>query len=104
MFRFRLRFSVRTLAIFITLVCAYFGAWEVTKTWGLPTEWPYRDPSTDTNVWIASSPVPFVVRYELKFSPHLPDRSHYYLWLFGPQVKLPFESNVKPRLIETDPD
>ena len=26
--RFRPRFSVRTLAIFVTLVCAYFGAWE----------------------------------------------------------------------------
>ena len=29
--RFRPKFSIRTLAIFVTLVCAYFGAWEATK-------------------------------------------------------------------------
>lgn len=29
--RFRPRFSVRTLAIFLTLVCAYFAAWEATR-------------------------------------------------------------------------
>jgi hypothetical protein len=29
--KLRPRFSVRTLAIFVTLVCAYFGVWEATK-------------------------------------------------------------------------
>jgi hypothetical protein len=33
--RWRPRFSVRTLAIFISLVCAYLGAWEATKKWGV---------------------------------------------------------------------
>lgn len=28
------RFSLRTLAILVTLVCSYFGAWEATKKWG----------------------------------------------------------------------
>ena len=31
MMKFRPRFSVRTLAIFVTLVCCYFAAWEATK-------------------------------------------------------------------------
>ncbi len=35
-FRFRPRFTVRTLAIFVTLVCAYFGAWEATMRYGIP--------------------------------------------------------------------
>lgn len=29
--RFRLRFTVRTVAILVTLICVYFGAWEATK-------------------------------------------------------------------------
>lgn len=28
---FRPRFSLRTLAILVTLACAYFGAWEATS-------------------------------------------------------------------------
>jgi hypothetical protein len=30
MMKFRPRFTVRTLAIVVTLACAYFGAWEAT--------------------------------------------------------------------------
>ncbi len=33
--RCRPRFTVRTLAIVVTLVCAYFGAWESTKWYGI---------------------------------------------------------------------
>src|SRR5687768_10747363 len=29
------RFSLRTLAIFVTLFCVYFGAWEATKSRGV---------------------------------------------------------------------
>lgn len=29
----RPRFSLRTLAILVTLVCVCFGAWEATRTW-----------------------------------------------------------------------
>jgi hypothetical protein len=37
--RLRPRFTIRTLAIFVTLVCAYFGAWEATKRYAvLPPE------------------------------------------------------------------
>ncbi len=34
-FRFRPRFTVRTLAILVTLVCVYFGAWGATKRYGV---------------------------------------------------------------------
>lgn len=41
--RFRPRFSIRTLIIFVTLVCCYLGLWEATKTWGVAdvreTQW-----------------------------------------------------------------
>ena len=36
--KFRPRFSLRTLAIVVTLVCAYFGAWEATKKYGIRRE------------------------------------------------------------------
>ena len=34
--RWQPRFSVRTLAIIVTLVCCYFGAWEATNRHGVP--------------------------------------------------------------------
>jgi hypothetical protein len=42
----RYRFSVRTLAIVVTLVCAYLGAWEATKKWGVASKAyiPYYGP------------------------------------------------------------
>ena len=33
--KFRPRFTIRTLAIIVTLICAYFGAWEATELWGI---------------------------------------------------------------------
>lgn len=29
------RFSLRTLAIVVSLICAYLASWEATKTWGI---------------------------------------------------------------------
>ena len=34
--RIRRRFTIRTLAIVVTLVCTYFGAWEATRRYGNP--------------------------------------------------------------------
>ena len=103
--RWRPRFSLRTLVIFVTLVCVYFGAWEVTKrcedTDKLSFDYKYR-----AFVHGAYSPMPFVVaRDESDFivsdlqdygggnpsySGSGPRR--YYLWLVGPLIKLPFET------------
>src|SRR5262245_14956452 len=56
--RWRPRFSLRTLAIVMSLVCAYFGAWEATKRYGVPKTPFYTDP---VGVFSASSPLPFIV-------------------------------------------
>ena len=103
--RFRPRFSVRTLAIFVTLVCMYFGAWEATKRYGVPktplrlADLPYIDH--------AEAPMPLIVfqdefdsaslvRSDLGNIGHLLiPRRRFYIWLFGPKIKLPFESTWK---------
>jgi hypothetical protein len=56
--KFRLRFSVRMLALFMTLVCAYFGAWDFTCRISLPyvnkiCAFAYHRPP--------NSPAPFIV-------------------------------------------
>jgi hypothetical protein len=83
--RFRLRFSLRTLAIVVTLICAYFGAWEATKRFGVPS------------LGASKSPMPFIV-YESKLvilgtAAGLTFRELeprvYYVWLFGMSINLP---------------
>lgn len=101
----RPRFSVRMLAIVVTLVCAYFGAWEATKRYGLSSRitvvgWS-RDANDKPYVIVERSPLPFVMSCdELATGITQSDRSlfgprHYYFWLFGPKIKLPLESTWK---------
>ena len=110
--RFRPRFSIRTLAIFVTLVCAYFAAWEATKKYGLPTPWPspaqfaFYHPFADETVYCVygvKAPMPFLVRYLECVSPpgpanrsRSPDNCCYYVWLLGPKFKLPIRFDHKP--------
>src|SRR5688572_21586126 len=56
--KIRPRFTVRTLAIFVTLVCAYFGALEATKRYGVPMVIQQEPEAKEV---LASGP--FVVRY-----------------------------------------
>lgn len=84
--RWRPRFSVRTLLIFVSLACIYFGCWELTKRQGcgqLPN---------------ASSPMPLIIRSDdyrtsgvnmgmVTARVHWPCRN-YYLWLFGPKIRI----------------
>lgn len=105
--RFRPRFSIRTLAIVVTLVGAYFGVWEATKQWGTRLGettryinykgnlYSYRDVVIDAN-----SPLPFVVRRDVYSIPEPPlsvrvnPTRRYYVWLFGISVKqLPHPKN-----------
>src|SRR5688572_5312529 len=86
--RFRPRFSIRTLAIVVTLVCAYFGAWEATKRHGI------SDMGADP-LGEVESPMPFIVRQDeiistdsVKYA--TPRR--YYFWFFGAKIKLPYET------------
>src|SRR5687768_17762524 len=68
--RFRPTFSVRSLAIFVTLVCAYLAAREATSRNGLREKYPhrhiyyYKNPySDDFPAMDAYSPMPFVVTF-----------------------------------------
>src|SRR5262245_6774079 len=105
----RLQFSVRTLAIFVTLVCAYFGAWEATKRYGTRLDKTTRffnykggTYSYDEYVLDASSPCPFVVRRDVYEMPNPPltvvvnPTRRYYLWLFGTVWKMPIDEEPLP--------
>ena len=94
--KLRPRFSVRMLAIFVTLVCAYFGAWEATKRFGVPAIERLRNRLGHERDFIrCNSPVPFVVKWEADDPFDDTPPSVLYLWLFGPTIKLPFESEWK---------
>jgi hypothetical protein len=105
------RFSLRTLAIFVTLVCAYFAAWDATERYGLPItptpankQLPELD-QTVTMIYGRSCPLPLIIcQWECERTCFLSagnrqfiDTSTYHLclWLFGPTIKLTkkFEHN-----------
>jgi hypothetical protein len=83
---FRPRFSLRTLAIIVTLVCAYIAALEATERYGANAPGPI-DNGFDL-LAREFAPMPFVVCRTYLYRRN----SEYYLWLFGPRIKLPFES------------
>jgi hypothetical protein len=114
--KFRPRFTVRTLVIFVTIVCAYFGVWEATKRSECATPNYKRRPwyrSIDDSKWLEDadskerqrgfikvfnvySPAALIIarvdctiRWDNNDTAIL---NRYYLWLFGPTVKLPYES------------
>ena len=99
----RLRFSLRTLDILVTLVCAYFGAWEATKRYGLKTTDETRlisrtNPAEYSTIVLPvteSSPMPFLIRRDrggLFPTGSATPPVRYYVWLFGPRFKLYDES------------
>ena len=99
------RFSLRTLALLVTLVCAYFGAWEATKKYGKAPDMPTSGPQiffgfiSDDEVLMPlvigrSEDGTIVGRDEQgDWTVEITSIScyRYYLWLFGPTIKLPFE-------------
>ena len=105
----RPRFSLRTLAILVTLVCAYLAGWEITSKYAARNQgrlllWPVRDPvilnaSDGIRVMVASSPGPLIMRFDGIAACQLglpSDKKRvYYVWLCGSMAKLPFESTWK---------
>jgi hypothetical protein len=91
MFPFRLQFTVRSLAIFVTLVCAYLGAWEVTKRYGVAPPFA-RAGDSGGRISAADeySPMPFIVREEelANIGCILYRKQTYYLWLCGPKFPI----------------
>ena len=93
--RWRPRFSLRTLVIFMTLVCVYFGAWETTKRFGIPDVTKFvetHDREFSPKVLEANSALPCWVRVRQRREASDPSsktswafnfyRSDY-LWMFG---------------------
>jgi hypothetical protein len=83
----RLRFSLRTLGISVAMTCVYLGAWDVTKKYG-------EKKHVDAGFLDESSPAPFIIAKSEHDIVGGKDRTRYryYLWLFGPKIKLPVHS------------
>jgi hypothetical protein len=91
--RWRPRFSVRTLAIVVTLVCCYAACWGPTKRWGVreACEFEYREHAG----WYCRPVAPFLVRLtEIPHNNLEPPKNCYYFWFFGYVAKLPYEREV----------
>lgn len=105
--KLRPRFSVRTLAVVVTLVCAYFGAWEATKKQILSEEESYSQIDRfEPRVWDRRCIIPLLISQNQTVSgPKNWEEYHrgirfkearcYYLWILGPKIRLPFESSVE---------
>ena len=107
----RFRFSLRTVAIVMTVVCIIIGGWVGARN---AAQNMGARPPFENDVIIplkASALLPFVIVREefdidLEFTVWGDDGSargwkginhdRYYLWLFGVTLKLPFESTIPP--------
>lgn len=105
------RFSVRALAIAVTLFCSYLGFWELTK-WGATQQVNLVDSldklSESTKGWVpveAGVPCPFVIWIEAAdwpgsfyVSAEKYTTTTYYLWFFGLKLRIhgPAKSYLDP--------
>ena len=90
------RFSVRTLITVVTLICLYFGAWELTKLVGTRAV-AERIETNVMNPADMTCQAPFLVS-TYSYSPDVqastypqtqgPERRHF-VWMIGPVVPLP---------------
>jgi hypothetical protein len=99
--RWRPRFSVRTLVVVVTLVCAYAACWGPTKRQGVADInglWP-KGASTAQD---ASPVLPLLIKGDENrpgvggmggYSPPQTIR-RYYFWFFGYVAKLPYEREL----------
>ena len=93
--RWRPKFSVRTLAILLTLVCVYLACWGPTKTRGraqvekVAKLWS-ADSSAIAPLIVAVEGTKFVARVQVR-------QRRYYFWFFGYVAKLPYEREVPPQ-------
>src|SRR5262245_19775991 len=95
----RPRFSLRMLAIVVTVICAYVAAWEATKKYG--ERLPHilcmdENPNVgDVAVSNAVSPAPFILATEewVKDEDGYTVVRRYRVWLFVITIPLPFEEH-----------
>src|SRR5688572_25433828 len=108
------RFSLRTLAILITLTCAYFAAWPSTikhaagigipgwkgESTGKQRHYTSSSSGLQYSVAIsASAPLPLLLRQDDidydEITMRFETTRRYHLWLFGPKFKIPIETTWK---------
>jgi len=112
--RWRLRFSVRTLVVLVTLVGCYAACWGPTKTRGVEDvvaevngpQYDASNPFDDTTLLRASivrpvgldtsATIPLVVGIDEHYRGGV--SRHYYFWFFGYLAKLPFERELLPQM------
>ena len=101
MINWRPRFTLRTLAIAVTLVCAYLASWKMTADNNINNQQVLYNGTPTTGV-----PAPFIVWKDWYSEPDqafvhyrpgakIPRATtkvtrQYYVWIFGPKVELPF--------------
>ena len=114
--RFRPRFSIRTLAIVVTLVCCYAACWGPTKRRGVVDVYShtnangvasgYRDASAAAPlvVGINDSPQGMFVspRGAYTATTSVTTTRRYYFWFFGYVAKLPYEREVESEMPAID--
>ena len=107
--RLRPRFSIRTLAILITLICCYAACWGPTKRRGVedvmkhttegkpdPTSYVYVGPGEPPLApFLYTRPVPEFpcILTDVILGRDIKSR-RYYFWFFGYVAKLPYERNI----------
>ena len=86
------RFSIRTLIGIVTLVCLFFGSWELTKTVGVRAVETQLEAS-NMNPSYLTSQAPFLVSaYEYQTQSHAYPQTaqrRHHLWLVVATVRLP---------------
>ncbi|HUG67166.1 MAG TPA: hypothetical protein VMM76_05420 [Pirellulaceae bacterium] len=96
--RWRPRFSVRTLAVAVTLVCCYAACWGPTKRQGVAdvnhhVKWPVELKGHVGRYGISSAKAPLIVAFDEESQVVMPPRL-YFFWFFGYVAKLPFKGEV----------
>ena len=100
--RFRPRFSIRMLAIIVTLVCCYAACWGPTRKQGFEDVQNFEIDNfgMTTTTDECSSLFPLIVCIggiapgDDPFGDFTP-RNRYYFWFFGFVAKLPYEREVE---------
>lgn len=107
--RWRPKFSVRTLAIVMTLMCCYAACWSATKRQGVTDVYRFaanqlheqgRSFALDFQNFMpehlnASATMPFIVGLDSFRTQKL---RRYYFWFFGYVARLPFEREISVSL------
>ncbi len=96
----RPRFSVRTLATVVTMICLHLGSWELTK-WGATNQVDLdsvNELPESIERWVpveSGSPCPFVIRIEAAdwpgsfyVSAEEFTTTTYYIWFFGAKLRI----------------